>query len=107
MSSMATAIQSRTVFRLGNAGDWLPLVTVPVAVTFVGWQWPSWMLMWSMAVSIYGGFKWLTFADCQEAHRAGLGRSLGYLLLWPGMDARAFFDPNCRVPQPTTAELLW
>src|SRR5262245_34533404 len=63
--------------------------------------------MWSLAVSIYAGFKWLTFTDCPEANRAGLGRSLGYLLLWPSMDARTFFDGNRLVPRPSMPEWLW
>jgi hypothetical protein len=79
---------------------------MPAVISLVGWHWRAWELMWSLAVSIYAGLKWLTFADCPEARRATLGRSLGYLLLWPGMDAEAFFASKRRIVQPTTAEWL-
>lgn len=38
---------------------------------------------------------------------ASLGRTLGYLFLWPGMDARAFFDTDAVPSKPTLSEASW
>jgi len=58
--------------------------------------------MWTLSAAIYAGCKWLT---CWQARAqgisAGWGRSLGYLLAWPGMDAPAFLGSNTRPPKPT------
>jgi hypothetical protein len=104
---MALAGTSTTDTRLRIVSPWLPLAVLPVAVALLGAAWPPWVLMWSLAVSIYAGFKWLTFAICAEARRASTTRKIGYLLLWPGMDAKAFFAPNGNVPHPAANEWLW
>jgi alginate O-acetyltransferase complex protein AlgI len=50
--------------------------------------------MWTLASALFAGFKWLTWRRV-----AGRDRALGYLLLWPGMDAVRFTDPAAR-PAP-------
>jgi alginate O-acetyltransferase complex protein AlgI len=57
--------------------------------------------MWALAGSVFGGFKWLTW---WRAGRRDPGRSLAYLLLWPGMDAPRFMDRSTRPPPPAAAE---
>ena len=58
---------------------------------------PRWALMWLMAGAIFAACKALTWWPLRR--RATAARSAGYLLLWPGMDARTFLDP-ARKPAP-------
>lgn len=61
--------------------------------------------MGAIASAIYAGFKWLTWWRARDlAARAGRGRSVGYLLLWPGMDARAFLGSGARPAKPAPTE---
>ena len=62
---------------------------------------PAWVWMWALAGSVFGGFKWLTW---WRAGSRDPGRSLAYLLLWPGMDAPRFMDPSARPPRPAAGE---
>ena len=87
---------------------WLPLVGLAVSVwgawAYLGTAWPAWSLMWILAGAVFAGLKWLTFADFPAVWRQSAGRRLGYLLLWPGMDARAFFSSASRVSRPGVRE---
>jgi hypothetical protein len=77
---------------------------------------PDWQAMWLLALAIYFGLKWLTLAAFLAGQggpargvstgRASPVRVLGYLLLWPGMDARAFLDPAFRPVRPKVGEWL-
>src|SRR5688500_3649401 len=80
---------------------WLPLVVLPVAAGVLTWDAAAWVHMWALAVSIYAGFKWATLATSARAAGATPGRVAGYLLLWTGMDADAFFGG------PTTSRPRW
>jgi alginate O-acetyltransferase complex protein AlgI len=87
-----------------NWGDWLPLITLPAAAyAFTPSQWPRWALMWSLAVAIYAGCKWLTWKRASTAH-APWWQHAGYLIAWPGLDADAFLQPpdrsKTRQPRP-------
>ena len=77
-----------------------PLVLLPAIACMFLPRLAEWQAMWLLAISIYAGLKLLTLADCPLVHRASIGRIVGYLLLWPGMDVKAFLDPNARVAQP-------
>lgn len=59
-----------------------------------------------VAFAIYFGLKWLTWwrERGNIAHTAG--RSAGYLLAWPGMDAATFLSSS-RPPRPRTAQWCW
>ncbi|HVA48478.1 MAG TPA: MBOAT family protein [Pirellulales bacterium] len=61
-----------------------------------------------MALSLYGGFKWLTWqrAVCElRLMRPPLARSLAYLFLWPGMNATRFLSA-AKVERPNGVEWL-
>ncbi|MEO8204998.1 MAG: DCC1-like thiol-disulfide oxidoreductase family protein [Chthoniobacterales bacterium] len=82
---------------------WLPLcVLTPLALT-AAWTLPPWILMWTLAVAMYVGFKWLTWWDGRKA-AVGVSRSIGYLLLWPGMEAKTFLNPNLHPPKAKLRE---
>jgi alginate O-acetyltransferase complex protein AlgI len=63
--------------------------------------------MWLLAITIYGGCKWLTFATSAAARAAGVWKSAGYLLLWTGMDAEAFFGRSVSLARPRWSEWAW
>ena len=71
---------------------WLPLVTLPVLVVVFQNEFPAkWIFMWALAVAIFISCKWLTWVRALAAGgMGGIGRALGYLFLWPGMDAKPF-----------------
>lgn len=68
---------------------WLPSVVMLSAGMMVRGRLEPWLHMWVMVVAIFGGFKWLTWWR-GRGEPAGKGRTLAYLLLWPGMDWKAF-----------------
>jgi alginate O-acetyltransferase complex protein AlgI len=68
----------------------LPLIVLP-ALALIGRDLlPPWGFMWALAFAIYFACKWSTW---RTAPKAGWRRSLGYLLAWPGMNAKAFLGP--------------
>ncbi|MFY9689262.1 MAG: MBOAT family protein [Candidatus Acidiferrales bacterium] len=72
---------------------WIPLVALLLAAFTVRDVLPAWAFMWILAAAIFAGFKWQTWWDASTARRSGnWRRTLGYLLLWPGMDANEFFE---------------
>jgi alginate O-acetyltransferase complex protein AlgI len=51
-----------------------------------------WKFMWLMTGAIFLGCKWLTFWRTKNQDvDLRVGRALGYLFAWPGMDASKFF----------------
>ncbi len=84
---------------------WLPLAALPSVALALHSRLPAWGFMWALGFAIYAGFKWWTWwrARAERAYTS-TGRSLGYLLLWPGMDARAFLDNRQRPPKPRKTE---
>jgi membrane bound O-acyltransferase family protein len=86
---------------------WLPLAVLPVAAGWFAAGWPAWIRMWLLAISIYAGFKWLTFATAPAAHEASLGSAVGYLLLWTGMDAESFFARRAERLPARRSEWAW
>jgi hypothetical protein len=82
-----------------------------VVLTALAWSLRSslapWAFMWVLAFAIYGGCKWLTFADALQINRrAARWRVIGYLFFWPGMDARQFLYERGPGGRPRRAEWL-
>jgi Predicted membrane protein involved in D-alanine export len=50
---------------------------------------PRWALMWTIAMVIYVGCKWLTWQHAEVGH-APSWKHAAYLLAWPGLDATSF-----------------
>ncbi len=67
---------------------------------------PEWQVMWLLAIAMYGSAKWLTLASLPITTRASTGRIFGYLLLWPGMNAKEFLDVKAAVARPKGGEWL-
>src|SRR4051794_148595 len=83
---------------------WLPLIVLPAASFFVRDRLPAWGFMWLMSFSLFAGCKWLTWWKARPTSR---GRSVAYLLLWPGMDAGSFTDESRQPPHPSLANWLF
>jgi hypothetical protein len=67
---------------------------------------PAWGLMWVLAFAIYFGCKWATLFRARACVSTTLGRSIAYLLAWPGMDARAFLSSARAGRRPATHEWI-
>ena len=64
-----------------------------------------WVEMWGLCFGLYGAAKLLTLADLVTERRLRPGgRLAAYLLLWVGMDARAFLGRGRRVATPLRIE---
>jgi hypothetical protein len=68
---------------------------------------PAWAFMWALSFAIFLGLKWITWWEARDHVPHGAGRSLAYLLAWPGMDAETFLDSQQRPPSPKLQEYLW
>ena len=54
-------------------------------------EWPRWAQMWSIALVIYIGCKWLTWRAA-GVRNVPIWKHVAYLFAWPGMDATSFFS---------------
>ncbi|HZZ72508.1 MAG TPA: membrane bound O-acyl transferase family-domain-containing protein [Pirellulales bacterium] len=81
------------------------LLLLPASLVFLG-ELPAWKQMWLVAFTMYACLKGLTWAACPLARSVSVRRSLAYLLLWPGMNARAFLNPDLRPARPAAVEWL-
>ncbi|MEK6323871.1 MAG: MBOAT family protein [Acidobacteriota bacterium] len=85
---------------------WGPVIVLPVAVLiFTPREWPRWVFMWLLSFVIFAGCKWLTWRRT-PAPDAEAWQHAGYLLAWPGLDAKAFLSSE-RLPKkdrPTARE---
>jgi alginate O-acetyltransferase complex protein AlgI len=87
---MSTVAISKPAPAVPAIAAWLPLGVLPAVVGWLAASSPAWVLMWWLAISIYAGLKWLTFAYSWDERPVAIGRALGYLFFWPGMDAEQF-----------------
>jgi hypothetical protein len=86
---------------------WLPLAVVLPIACLMACEFPAWIQMWILAIALFLGLKWLTFVDNVASGSAvSHARAVGYLLLWPGMDAHRFLAPahHC---EPSRVEWCW
>ena len=87
---------------------WFPLIALPATTMAFKNHFPAeWIFMWALAFALYFGCKWLTLIRARiNGVEGGLARSLGYLLLWPGMDAKRFMADSEVADTPATGEWL-
>jgi hypothetical protein len=93
--------ESRARKKQRNLGllDWFPLILLPGFFAVLKFDRP-WMLMWTLALSIFFALKWLTWWRARGDVSHSWWRSAAYLLAWPGMDAGAFLDEGQRPALP-------
>lgn len=86
--------------------EWVPIVALPVVACIFRSRVPPWQFMWLLSFAIFLGCKWRTWFRARAVRtRASLWRNLGYLVLWPGMDAAAFLD-DVSLGRPGLSEWL-
>jgi hypothetical protein len=86
---------------------WAPLLVLPAATIAVRSRLDPWCFMWVLAFAIFFGCKWQTWWEYRKIADAGIGRTLGYLFLWPGMDAETFLNPGRLAQCPELKEWIW
>jgi len=95
------------LFRVGNPADWLPLLVLGITAAVFGKPLPAWLYMWTLAFALFLGCKWLCFRRALACGvDAGLGRKLGFLLGWVGMDASEFFANANPANKPRVREFV-
>ena len=104
---MATIIRPQTTTIHWPIAAGLPLLVLPVIAVALTYTQTAWVQMWSLAFAIFAGFRWLTFATSPAARRADLSQGAGYLFLWTGMDADAFFSAEAKPAKPRWTEWVW
>lgn len=55
---------------------------------------PPWVVMWALSVAVFAACKFVTWRFTPRPPGTPKWRHSAYLLLWPGLDARAFLDPR-------------
>lgn len=80
----------------------LDVLLLAATVTFVvlaGRAWKAWIFMWALGITLGQFIKWLAWRDARSAGwETTAGRTLGWLFLWPGMDARSYFGHGSAEP---------
>src|SRR5207244_3746709 len=107
VTAMTTIVRANPIAIRWPLAAWLPLAVLPVMTALLTTAAPSWVRMWALAISIYGSLIWLTFAASAAAWNTTLARSAGYLLLWTGMDAEAFFRKATTPVRTQWSAWLW
>jgi hypothetical protein len=74
---------------------------------FAPFEWPHWAQMWTLAMAIYIGCKWLTWQLTAVRH-VPVWKHCAYLFAWPGMDAASFLEegPRSNLSHCRSAEWL-
>lgn len=87
---------------------WIPLLILPVAtMAALQSRLAPWRFMWTLAVAIFFGCKWQTWWEYRNIARGEFARTLGYLFVWPGMDAEKFLDSQKHALRPEVKEWVW
>jgi hypothetical protein len=86
---------------------WGLVIVLPSAVLLLApVAWPRWLFMWVVAFAIFAGCKGLTWRRA-PAVDVPWWQHLGYLLAWPGLDARAFLGAERRPLHERPASREW
>ena len=75
---------------------WLPVIALPLgALLLMSPSVPAWEAMWLLAINVFAGVKWLSWASMRKSVSQGADwrRHLAYFLAWPGLDAETFLSP--------------
>ena len=85
---------------------WVPLIAGPALVLMlVPTGWSGWALMWTLAIALVLGCKWLSWYSI-AATNVPAWKHLAYFFLWPGLDATSFLAECARSSRPYPIEWL-
>jgi Membrane bound O-acyl transferase family len=80
---------------------WVPLIALPAGACALRARVTAWGFMWLLSFVIFWGCKFETWYRARASGaRGGAGRNLGYLFLWPGMDAASFLEARGAAAMP-------
>ncbi|MGC3967939.1 MAG: membrane bound O-acyl transferase family-domain-containing protein [Pirellulales bacterium] len=104
IGSQTLRIRASSTTTIDRAPE-LALAFVPALLTAIAFvELPAWIRMWLLAATIFFAFKLLTWRRAIVAGQVpALGRSLAYLLAWPGMDAEMFLSDEKPPSSPTVS----
>ena len=85
----------------------LPLLVLPALVIALQNEMAAWLFMWALSFAIFAGLKWMTWWKARRRIAHSAGRSLAYLVAWPGMDAESCLDARKRPHKPNRQEWVW
>jgi alginate O-acetyltransferase complex protein AlgI len=103
---MTAVARTQNPVRFPRITAWWLVIGLPAAFALLSACEPRWVFMWAIAFGIYAGLKGLSLIECPAAPNSNRWRWAAYLLLWPGMDARAFLDRRRDVPAPSVGQWL-
>jgi hypothetical protein len=87
--------------------SFVPLLAFSAVAILVRNFLPAWVFMWVIALALFAGSKWLVYCDeVEKAAVRSVRRSLGFLLGWPGMDARRFLSNDGVTAKPGRKEWI-
>jgi hypothetical protein len=96
-----------TTERRALLAGWIPLIALPPIVTMFRARFAPWQFMWALSIATFFGCKWETWFRARLAGvHASFARNFGYLLLWPGMDARTFLSADKISTRPGVRDWL-
>lgn len=87
--------------------EWIPLLALPSVAIAYRARLAPWSFMWVLSIAIFFGCKWQAWWGQRRIVRPSIGRSLGFLFAWPGMDAATFLDPKRRPGRVSSKEWSW
>jgi len=87
--------------------EWIPLLALPAVAIAYRARLAPWAFMWVFSIAIFFGCKWQAWWDQRAITGASIGRNLGFLFAWPGMDAAAFLNPKSRTGPIEKKEWIW
>lgn len=104
-------ISSRTITEHASNGfspmGWIPLLALPAAALASRSRLAPWAFMWALSIAIFLGCKWQSWWEQRFTAGSSVGRNLGFLFLWPGMDAATFLGPKRQAARTDWKEWLW
>jgi hypothetical protein len=86
---------------------WIPSIVLPASAIAIRSLLAPWCFMWTLAAAIFFGCKWQALWEQRNIPGATIGRSVGFLFAWPGMDAAGFLDLEKHAQIPEWKEWLW
>jgi hypothetical protein len=95
---LAPVVAADSTIRVNDGVFLLGSASALVAAYGVTADAPAWMMMWTLAFTLFALLKLATLRD--ERVAASPRRLLGYLTLWPGMDSRRFLAPRAAFAAP-------
>lgn len=104
-AAMPTAVRSDANRIPTMPPDTVAVPMVGLMATVLGYRTlPPWGAMCLWAFTIFFALKWLTYRTAVKPAATTLGRTLGYLLAWPGLDAGTFLSNQQPRSRPTFAD---